>query len=278
METIIEFDGVPYTFAILDGTGKLKYETETTPSTDTEPQVITVPNAWIITRSNGVPLFAVRPNDDDKPFRIITANKLYGEKVQWFEPLANYYRELIWVNPESSVDGTESYKAYKHHTWQSIIDFAIVDRPSFLFAPGMPGDWKLQKKGGDEFLLSLVEGEPYWTDGLGQIPFAVDTFRMYWEQTNDIDLSIKKTGITGLNFADGISRDKEENVYDNFIIMRASLWASKNFLRVISPQRGGLRGGGAVPEVKTLFKPISVDYLQTPITAEHLARYKTWAL
>lgn len=281
METIIEVDGVPYTFVTEDGTTALKRDSKTTASDDTDPENLSLPEVWLITRSNGVPLFAVRPDDGDKPFRIIKAETLYAEAIQWFEPLADFYRERVWVNPESSVEGSEAFGAYKQHTWQSIIDFAIVDRGSLMYYRNMPGDWKKQKDGGSGFLLCLVEGDPYWTDGLGQIPFAVDTFRMYWQETNDIDSAVRKTGVTGLEWADGSLGGKDdgsENVYDNFIILRASLWASKNFRRVAGTKSfGGLRGaGGDVPEVSTVFEPVSVDLLKTSITADVLEKYKTW--
>lgn len=281
METIVEVDGVPYTFVTEDGGTALRLDNKTTASNDTDPENLNLPEVWLITRSNGVPLFAVRPEDGDKPFRIIKAETLYAEAVQWFEPLADSYRERVWVNPESSVEGAEAFGAYKHHTWQSIIDFAIVDRESLMYYRNMPGDWKKQKDGGSGFLLCLVEGDPYWTDGLGQIPFAVDTFRMYWQETNDIDSAVRKTGVTGLEWADGSLGGKDEgseNVYDNFIIIRASLWASKNFRRVAGTKSfGGLRGaGGDIPDVSTVFEPTSVDLLETSITADVLAKYKTW--
>lgn len=203
METIIEISGAPYNFITENGTTRLRFDSQTTASDDTACQTLVIPEIWLITRSNGVPLFALEPELCDKPFRILTATQLYAEKIQWFEPLADFYRNCLWVNPISSVEGSAAYGAFKHHSWQSIINFAIVDRPALMFHRGMPGDWKKQKTGGDEYLLCLVEGAPYWTDALGQIPYAVDTFRLYWQQTNDRDWSMRKTGATGLEWANG---------------------------------------------------------------------------
>ncbi len=282
METIVTIDGVPYTFVTEEGATSLKLESATTTSSDSVPQVLTLPDAWLITRGNGVPLFAVRPTASDKPFRILTAERLYSEQIQWFEPLADFYRERLWVNPQCAEEGAEAFAAFKHHTWQSIIDFAIVDRESFMYYKGLPGDWKKQPDGGAGYLLCLVEGEPYWTDGLGQIPFGVDTFRMYWQQNDDVDTAIRKTGKTGLEWADGTlgGNDEQgsENVYDNFIILRACLWASKNFRRVAGTKSfGGLRAaGGDAPIVSTVYQPVSNDLLKSSITAEALARYKVW--
>lgn len=101
METVINIDGVAYTFVTQDEVTTLKVLTETTESKDTKPKKVDLPLAWIITRKSGVPLFALKPGKDDSPFRIITAEKLYAEKGQWFEPLARYYRELVWINPET---------------------------------------------------------------------------------------------------------------------------------------------------------------------------------
>lgn len=281
METIIEISGVPYTFFTENGDTRLRLDSQTTASEDTAIETLVIPEIWVITRSNGVPLFALEPVLCDRPFRIMTANQLYGEKIQWFEPLADDYRKILWTNPINSIEGSAAHDAFKHHTWQSIINFAIVDRPAFMFHRGLPGDWKKQKSGGDGYLLCLVEGEPYWTDALGQIPYAVDTFRMYWQQTNDIDLSIIKTGTTGLKWANGSWQGEDQgtqNVYDNFMIIRAALWASENFKReVISNSYGGLRGlGGATTAVITSFKFASSSVLKAQISGHTLKKYKAW--
>lgn len=282
METVVELAGVPYTFVTSNGTTTLRIENKTTPSEDTLPETLSLPDIWLITRSNGVPLFALRPDSCDKPFRIMNADKLYAEKIQWFEPLADFYRECVWINPTSNMARSAAYEAYKHHTWQSIIEFAIVDRGALMFAAGFPGDWKIQRSGGDGYLLCSVEGYPYWTDGLGQIPFAVDTFRMFWTEINNIEIAIRKTGATGLRWANGKpgGEDTEsENVYDNFIILRASLWASENFLRKIPAREnyGGLRGLSNEIRATTVFHPTSTTRLKNQISAETLTKYKTWA-
>ncbi|BBN65837.1 MULTISPECIES: hypothetical protein [Pseudomonas] len=281
METVIKVDEVSYTFVTIDGATVLKLESVTTASDDIVPHELGLPEAWVVTRSNGVPLFALRPSSCDKPFRILTAEKLYAEAIQWFEPLADKYKELIWINAKSRFEGSEVYSAYKHHTWQSIIDFAIVDRSSVMFYNHLPGDWKRQSDGGDGYLLTLVEGSPYWTDGIGQIPFAVDTFRMYWQEALEIDTAVRKTGVTGLNWADGSlgGSDKgSENVYDNFMIIRACLWASENF--VLVPKGVNSVGEKSVPDaappMKTVFAASSNERLKMAVTADALAKYKTW--
>ena len=81
METLITIDGASYSFETKDGKTELKVQSESTPSEDKKAPKIKVPTAWLITRKNGFPLFAVRPEQGEKPFRIITADKLYSEKI-----------------------------------------------------------------------------------------------------------------------------------------------------------------------------------------------------
>lgn len=70
----------------------------TTPENDSTPHDIKVPNVLIITRKNGEVLFVLRGADKDK-FSMLTAQTLYGKfQYQWFEPLADNYRELLFVN------------------------------------------------------------------------------------------------------------------------------------------------------------------------------------
>lgn len=280
METIIEISGVPYTFVTENGDTRLRLDSQTTASEDTAIETLVIPEIWVITRSNGVPLFALEPVLCDRPFRIMTANQLYGEKIQWFEPLADDYRKILWTNPINSIEGSAAHDAFKHHTWQSIIEFAIIDRGAMMYYAGLPGDWKIQTSGGDGYLLCLVEGEPYWTDGLGQIPFAVDTFRLQWQRTDSADMAIRKTGEVGLAWATGrLEKDQgSQNVYDNFIIIRAALWASKNFIREFSTSEiyGGLRGLSSKQKVDTFYQPTSLLHLKSWITEDSLKKYKAW--
>jgi hypothetical protein len=118
-------------------------------------------------------------------------------------------------------EGPETHTAYKHFSWQDIVDFSSIDRLSIAYYKGFPGDWKSVKGGGDEYLLVMIDGMPYWTDAIGQIPFAVDTYRA----THDIKYVVR----TGMTWGKGTvtgSIDKT-NEYDNFMILRAALFASK---------------------------------------------------
>lgn len=280
METIITLDGASHTFETKDGKTELRLQSESTPSKDQKPKQIRIPNIWLITRRNGFPLFAVRPKQGETPFRIITAEKLYAEKIQWFEPLADHYRELIWQHPESSTPGSEANLAYKHFTWQQIIDFAVIDRWSISFSKGLPGDWKANSDGGAGFLMVMVDNVPFWTDAVGQIPFAVDTFRKYFEELRVSPEAIRKTVRTGMEYGDGnpfAPNDDPTNEYDNYMVLRGALWASENFQLIVTKELFQTRDVvRTVERTKTVLRPGSSRYLQQPVSTESLATYGEW--
>jgi hypothetical protein len=279
METIIALDGVSHTFETIDGKTELKLLTESTPSEDKEPSQIRIPNAWLITRRNGFPLFAVRPRQGERQFRTITADKLYSEKIQWFEPLADNYRELIWQHPEDSTLGTEAHSAYKHFTWQQIIDFAIVDRWSINFYSGRSGDWKQSNEGGDGFLMVMVGSAPYWTDGIGQIPFAVDTFKMRCEELGSKEQAITSTIQTGMDWGDGtlLGEKDKSNSYDNFMVLRGALWGAENHQITKTTKVIHTRGGAINRTITTVqYAPTSTARLESPINSDSLDKYGVW--
>lgn len=280
METIITLDGVSHIFETKGGKTELKLQSESTPSKDQKPKQIQIPIVWLITRKNGFPLFAVRPKQGETPFRIITADKLYSEKIQWFEPLADHYRERIWLHPDSSTPGSEAYSAYKHFTWQQIIDFAIVDRWSLSFYSGRSGDWKQSAEGGDGFLMVLVGKAPYWTDAIGQIPFAVDTFKGHCEELGDENKAILGTVKTGMDWGDGtLTGDKDKsNSYDNFMVLRGALWASDNHHLVKTIQTSSYRGVTIKKTITTAqYRASATTRLENSITAEPFRQYGIWS-
>lgn len=139
----------------------------------------------IITRKNGEVLFVLRDAENDK-FAILTAQTLYDKfQYQWFEPLADNYRELLFVN-----DADYAKEAYKIFTWDYIAMFSLVDRPSYSFYKNMEGDWKQNPEGGAGYLLVSISGIPYWTDAVGQVPFAVDTYRSTQSITKTVKIGI----------------------------------------------------------------------------------------
>ncbi|GFM70551.1 hypothetical protein [Pseudomonas capsici] len=281
METTIIIDGVAHVFETSDGKTELKIKSETTPSEDQKPQKLLVPDIWLVTRGNGVPLFALKPAPSDVQFRILTADKLYEAKRQWFEPLADNYRKMVWINPDSLSVGSEAYKAYKHFTWAQIINFAIVDRVSLSFMPTMSGDWKHSPEGGSGFILVMIEGEPYWADGVGQIPFATDTYRLYLEETKQQEASILKTVETGMKYGDGLPifpKADFSNEYDNYMVLRGALWASENFDIHVEKEMvfAGRMGFRERTITKTLYRNGSNQKLKSPITPDSVAKYGVW--
>ncbi len=173
------------------------------------PHEVEVPNILIITRKNADVLFVLKGGKKDS-FKIITGQDLYDDfKYQWFEPLADNYRELLYVNDADYVKD-----AYKIFSWDDIAAFSLVDRPSYSFYKSMDGDWKHNPEGGAGYLLVLISGIPYWTDAVGQIPFAVDTYRS--------KQSITQTVRMGIKWGDGtFIGDKDYyNEHDNYFVLR----------------------------------------------------------
>lgn len=176
----------------------------------------------IVTRNNGDVLFVLEGNEKDE-FSILKAQELYDSyQYQWFEPLADGYRKLIYINNEDYVR-----EAYRVFTWDDIVKFSLVDRWSLGYYDKNEGDWKQNPDGGAGYLLVLINNYPYWCDAVGQIPFAVDTYRL--------KKSIEATVQTGIDWALGtisgvlFGSGDYSNTYDNFFVLRGALFASSKF-------------------------------------------------
>lgn len=261
----IEIDGKSYLIVTKNGKTELGIKGNTTPEKDNRPHEVTVPNILIITRKNADVLFILRGQAEDN-FAIITAQELYDKfRYQWFEPLADNYRELIFVN-----DAEYTLDAYKVYSWEDIADFALLDRALLSYRTGGSGDWKNVPDGGDKFLLSLIDKIPYWSDAVGQIPFAVGTYRTYH--------TIKATIETGMTWATGnpldalMQKSDSTNEYDNFFVLRGALYASKKFSYKITPS------GKTYPavEVEETSHNVSAKSLGKSITKEELEKYGIW--
>lgn len=290
METKIPLNGRLYTFETDAATRKtaLKLEVESTSKQNKQPTMQPIPSVWLVTSSNGLPLFALKPAPSDQSFRILTAKELYEDAAQWFEPLADNYRENIWINPESLIAGTPTYSSYKHLKWHQIIDFSKIDRPSFKFYAGLEGDWKQASDGGAGYLLVMVEGKPYWADAIGQIPFAVDTYKMYLKQLGDTEKAIIETVKTGISWGDGklFGSSDYTNEYDNYMVLRGALWAKENHR--IKTKKVTLRDipepGLLTPYPQTyeehivIFAATSNARLISPIDATSVSAYGIWRL
>lgn len=262
----LEVDGKPYLILTKDGKTELGVKGNTTPEKDNEEHKIVLPNILIITRKNADVLFVLRGALGDS-FKIMTAQELYDVfKYQWFEPLADNYRELLYVN-----DANYVMDAYKVYSWEDIAKYALVDRALWSYRSNGSGDWKNVHDGGDKFLLSLIENIPYWSDAVGQIPFAVGTYRAF----HNIDATIQ-TGITwatGKPWDAALQNSDSTNEYDNFFVLRGALYASKKFTYSTKVT------GKTYPAVEIVETSIEVNSstLGKSITKEELDIYGIWS-
>lgn len=257
----IEVDGKSHLIVTKDERTELLIKGNTTPEKDEEAHRVDVPNILIITRKNADVLFVLRGGEDDS-FAIMTAQDLYDKfQYQWFEPLADNYRELLYVN-----EADYAKKAYKIFIWDDIAEFSVIDRTPLAFRPKGEGDWKNNSVGGDGYLLVMINNIPYWTDAVGQIPFAIDTYRMA--------KNIPSTVETGMVWGTGKRTDVADrtNTYDNFFVLRGALYASQRFKYSIKS------GGGTYPAVNIIEQDngTSADALGNPIISEEHAKYADW--
>lgn len=160
--------------------------------------------------------------DDNSPKgrSSITAKKLYDKGIQWSEPNADNYMPLLSVNKDiESIDGIG------HFSWSQIEEFALTDRFMIAYRAGGSGDFK----NGKEFLCT-VDGIPYWTDIIGQIPFAINCYKIQLMNGKTHQEAANFTQKMGHLFANGfLSHDNNPNDADNWMIKRACDWASKGF-------------------------------------------------
>lgn len=80
-----------------------------------------------------------------------------------------------------------------------------------------------------------IEGVPYWTDAIGQIPFALNEYRNVFERSKNPEIAAGETIDIGKKFGDGslmniiFPSPDYSNGYDNAMIVRAVNWAKKRY-------------------------------------------------
>lgn len=80
-----------------------------------------------------------------------------------------------------------------------------------------------------------IEGVPYWTDAIGQIPFALNEYRNVFERSKNSEIAAGETIDIGKKFGDGslmniiFPSPDNSNGYDNAMIVRAVNWAKKRY-------------------------------------------------
>ncbi|PJG59529.1 hypothetical protein [Aeromonas cavernicola] len=259
-------DGEVLEFVTREGKTFLKKQYTLTDSKKNDPENIVLPNIIVVTRDNGLILFVLRGLGESLKF--ITVRTLYNQyKYQWFEPLADNYRELIYINSKDY-----NKDAYKHFTWKQIDEFASVDRSPMDFRTEQAGDWKQSKEGGNGFFLVMIEGMPYWTDAVGQIPFAIDTYRLLH--------SVPGVVKVGIEWGPGevMARVKGDfdntNKYDNYFILRGALYAKRKYVYNTTPNSSGTYPAIRVTEHINRINP---NELATPITVREADDYATWS-
>ena len=179
----------------------------------------------VVTTQKGKTLFIL--DDGKTEVTKMTSHELYKKKIQWFEPLADNYMPI-----KSISTGIENFPELKHFTWDEIDKFTETDRSYLSYLQNASGDWKNMKKGADGYLMVTVNGKPYWSDAIGQIPFAVDIFTDLLEMTGNSDMAIKMTILLGKVFGDGKlvgGKIDNSNHYDNYFILRGAMYASEKY-------------------------------------------------
>ncbi len=175
-----------------------------------------------VTTEKGKELFVL--DDGKEEVTLITTKNLYKQKTQWFEPLADNYMPL-----KSVATDIENFSELKHFTWEDIFEFANIDRPMFSYQQGFLGDWKQHKVGGDGYYLVTVDGYPYWTDAIGQIPFAVDCFTDQLAKTGNTEQAIRNTIELGRKHDEGKlygGKYGDANTYDIFLVLRGAVYGA----------------------------------------------------
>lgn len=261
----ITIDGEEIEFLTKEGKTYLKKETELTDSKNDDPEHIKLPDIIVVTRKGGLILFVLRAPGEG--LRFVTAKTLYDKyQYQWFEPLADSYRELIYLNHK---DYTKD--AYKHFTWSQIDEFSSVLRFPLAFQPEWSGDWKNSSAGGDGYLLVMVDGLPYWTDAIGQIPFAINTYRSFHNIHNVVKIGVE------WGPGDIMSRIKgnfdDTNKYDNYFVLRGALYASRKYTYTVIKNINSAYPAARVIETA---RDINPNELSKTITVNEANKYASW--
>lgn len=214
----------------------------------------------IVTTKQGKTLFTL--NDGKTQITKMTAADLYKQGTQWFEPQADNYMPM-----KSMAKGIENFSELKHFTWGQVAEFAETDRWMTSYRQGGSGDWKKSKEGADGYLMVTVNGQPYWSDAVGQIPFAVDYFTDKLEETGNSNQAIKMTVQKGMEYGEGKlfgGKTDNSNTYDNYFILRGAKYGSEKY----KAGEQGFFGGYELQ--KTNYSP---NNLGNPISGDDAKKY-----
>ena len=272
--TIVTIKGKSYEFVNKDGKTALYFSARTTPRADRDKAIREVPPYWFITRSSGELLFALKPKT--LSFKIISAQLFYDNfKGQWFEPLAENYYEIVWIHLLSKTQKSAQHQAYKHFTWTEVASFIqnkSLAAPEFF--QNLRGDWKQSSDGADGYLLTFINGMPYWSDAVGQIPFSIFCYLNESDVSVDEEQKIKKTVDVGIKFGTGIPLDSpdKENTYDNYFVLRGAIWSSKKYKSSMAYDTSSYQG----TKMKISTTDHVADELSKPISIQQRDKYGIW--
>lgn len=82
--------------------------------------------------------------------------------------------------------------------------------------------------------MTTVDKKPYWADAIGQIPFALDTYKWGLKHTSSPKISkfiVKTAGsIAAKGDYSNVLNPDISNSYDNNMIKKAADWAEKKYI------------------------------------------------
>ena len=122
-------------------------------------------------------------------------------------------------------------------------------------------DWKAKGKPGDGYLMVEVDGVPYWTDAIGQIPYALNEYRNEFRKSKNSEFAAGRTLELGQQFGNGslwnllFPSPDTSNSYDNAMIKRAIDWAKNRYS--LSPVRTS-NGGYEIGVVRKDYSPANM--------------------
>ena len=147
-----------------------------------------------IFNKEGIYLFSIEKKDrTETRLSVSELYKLQG--FQWFESGAENYHKLLDVNPDLKDKEKCEGLGVLYFTWRDIVEFAEAlyqpvknrfDLMDFVkYFSGRSGDWKAVDNGAKSYRLVSMEGIPYWADAVGQIPFAINTYKAFYSFANN---------------------------------------------------------------------------------------------
>jgi len=232
------------------------------------------PEDIIVTNTGGKELF--RLDDGKKEITTLTTKQLYDKGIQWFEPEGKNYMKVLSTNPDIG-----TMEGIKHFSWDNIVYYADNHKNLIGYAAnGWWNDWKSNKEGADGYLLSTVDGKPYWSDAVGQVPFAINAMRSSEGMATDYPISkeqaISNVVSLGQRFGGGLfgSPDKS-NSYDNLMLLRGASFGAQRFNILRTTRDIYIEHGmkSTITDIQIKINPVNSNILGNPIDNKTATQY-----